>query len=215
MQTTVLEKYSHISKINTKHNFLSRIVLSVLLLLITPQIFGTANLDAKTAAVPLEMFVSLIGIILLTPIFLPEQQEEIKEVIEVRTTNMNSIYIVRIVIALLSMLVLVTGFVIYMKTNGCEFDLSILVFGTFAEGLFLGVIGLFSYGLSNNIAIGYMLPTIYFLLNMFSESKYFGKFYLFSMSKGSFGEKYWLFGFGIILLAIALFVKQKICKYIR
>ena len=60
-----------IAKTNLRHNSLLSIVAAVLLCLITPLLIGTANLDRNSAAMPLEMFVSLIGIVLLTPVFQP------------------------------------------------------------------------------------------------------------------------------------------------
>ncbi len=56
-----------IAKVNFRHNFLPLLASSVLLLLLTPVLFGTTGLDHEAAAVPLEMFISVIGIILLTP----------------------------------------------------------------------------------------------------------------------------------------------------
>ena len=64
-----------IAKINLRHNALLSIAVAVLLCLVTPFLIGTANLNRNSAAMPLEMFVSLIGIVLLTPVFQPEQNE--------------------------------------------------------------------------------------------------------------------------------------------
>ena len=70
-----------IAKINLRHNALLSIGVAVLLCLVTPFLIGTANLDRNSAAMPLEMFVSLIGIVLLTPVFQPEQNEEIDDLV--------------------------------------------------------------------------------------------------------------------------------------
>ena len=64
-------------KINIRHNFLPHWGLAVLILILTPVIFGITKLDEASAAMPLEMFVSLIGVILLVPVFLPEQKDEV------------------------------------------------------------------------------------------------------------------------------------------
>ena len=56
-------------------------MLSVVIILLTPVLFGISNLDTKAAAVPLEMLISTIGIILLVPIFQPEQNNEIEDVV--------------------------------------------------------------------------------------------------------------------------------------
>lgn len=212
MRMTASKKYLLIAAANLRRNFLAHIVLSVLLLLITPAIFGIANLDAKTAAIPLEMFVALMGTVLLTPVFLPEQQKEIRELVESRYTGQNSICLVRIAIGILTLLLLISGFVLYMKLNGCEFEVLPFILGTFAGALFLGALGLFSYGVSDSIVTGYMVPMVYYMLNMFSGSEHLGKLYLFSMARGSFKEKYWLFGTGVLLIILALLVKSIVRK---
>jgi hypothetical protein len=210
MRISVFAKIRTIAVSNLRHNFLPDFSLSLLLLLLTPFIFGTANVDAKAAAIPLEMFVSLIGIILLTPAFLPEQQENVRNVVESKATPSNCVYGIRICIVLLSMLVLIAAFTFYMKGNGCKFDISAAVFGTFSGSLFLGALGLFAYGLSNTITVGYMVPMVYYMLNLFGGSKYFGKLFLFSMSSGSITEKYWLVTAGMILIAFTLLLKKNI-----
>ena len=55
-----------IAKINLRHNALLSIAVAVLLCLVTPLLIGTANLDRNSAAMPLEMFVSLVGVVLLS-----------------------------------------------------------------------------------------------------------------------------------------------------
>lgn len=212
MHLTASRKYLLIAMANLRRNFLPHIALSILLLLIAPLIFGTANLDAKTAAIPLEMFISLTGILLLTPVFLPEQQKEIRELVESRYTSHNSVCLVRIVIAILTMLLLISSFILYMKLNGCKFEILSNIVCTFAGGLFLGALGLFSYGVSDNIATGYMIPMVYYILNMFGGSEHFGRLYLFSMTQGSFEEKYWLLVSGILLIILVLLVKTFIRK---
>ncbi|MEC0241163.1 hypothetical protein P4H66_15025 [Paenibacillus dokdonensis] len=53
-----------------------------------------------------------------------------------------------------------------------------------------------------------MLPIAYYLTNMFTGSKYVQHFYLFSLAKGSFDEKYWLLVGGMILIVLTLIVKK-------
>lgn len=193
---------------NLRHNFLPNFILSVLLLLLTPFVFGTANVDAKAAAIPLEMFISLIGIILFTPLFLPEQHENIRDVVESKVTTSIYVYGIRIGIALLGILALIAAFSLYMKENGCSIDFTPAVFGTFSSSFFLGALGMFAYGLSDTLIVGYMAPMVYYMLNLFGGKKCFGKLYLFSMSSGSMTEKYWLFSAAIILIVSALWIRS-------
>jgi hypothetical protein len=181
-------------------------------LLITPIIFGTSNLDEKSSAVPLEMFIVLVGIILVIPAFLPEQQKEIKELVEAKYTGSNAVYIIRILLAVFSLFLLISGFCLIMLLNGCSFAFLPYILGTFTGSIFLGALGLLSYGISNNTAVGYMLPIIYFIFNLFGGRSFWGKLYLFSMSQGSYEEKYWLFGAALVILTLTLLLKAVIRK---
>ena len=68
-----MEKIISITAYNLKHQSILSILVAAIALFITPILFGTAQLSLTEAAVPLELFVSLIGIVLLTPVFEPEQ----------------------------------------------------------------------------------------------------------------------------------------------
>lgn len=84
MNTIKLKKHLQIwkiAKVNLKHNFIVHFIISVVIILLTPVLFGTSDLCTTASAVPLEIFVSLIGIVLLTPVFQPEQNSEIEEVV--------------------------------------------------------------------------------------------------------------------------------------
>lgn len=83
-----------IARINLRHNFVWHLVLAIMLVLLTPVLFGTSDLDAQAAAIPLEMFVSLLGIVLLTPVFHPEQNQEIAEIVASKYVSNILVYIV-------------------------------------------------------------------------------------------------------------------------
>ena len=108
-----------------------------------------------------------------------------------------------------SMLALIAAFVLYMKGNGCTVSLVSAVFGTFSSSIFLGALGLFIYGISDTLIVGYMAPMVYYMLNLFGGKKYFGKLYLFAMSSGNMSEKYWLISVGIVLILSVLLIKSK------
>ena len=76
-----MANYLNITAINLKHNSAPHLLLAMIIALLTPVIFGISSLNAQEAAQPLEMFLSLTGIVLLTPIFLPEQNENIRDLV--------------------------------------------------------------------------------------------------------------------------------------
>ncbi|MEZ3477481.1 MAG: hypothetical protein K1W08_02600, partial [Lachnospiraceae bacterium] len=96
-----MEKIITITWYNLKHQSVLSILVSAALLFITPVLFGTAHLSPDEATVPLELFVSLIGIVLITPVFEPEQDEAIYEVAASKYISPHCVYCIRTVYAVL------------------------------------------------------------------------------------------------------------------
>lgn len=213
MDTIKLKKHLQIwkiAKISLKHNFIVHFIISVVIILLTPVLFGTSDLGTTASAVPLEIFVSLIGIVLLTPVFQPEQNSEIEEVVTCKYVSSISVSIIRIVYSIVSLIVLIGLFAMFMRICRCSIPLS-LIFGSIATAMFLGAIGMLTASISNNIAVSYMIPMVYYVMNFAGGSK-LGNFYLFSMMRGEYHQKIWLFGASIIIIAIAIITKRIIEK---
>lgn len=186
-------------------------LLAVAIALITPLLFGINNLDSTASSVVLERFVALSGIVLCTPLFLPEQDHNIREVIESKVTSLSGTYLIRLTLAVVVLLCILSGFIGVMLLNHCQFAAGPFIFGTFATAFFLGSIGFAAYSLSGSVAIGYMLPLGYYMLNIFSGVR-LGKLYLFSLASGSLREKYWLLGGGVILIGIGILYRSMVRK---
>ena len=72
-----MERYWQVERVNLKHNILLHLLVCVLLLGLSPLLMGVANLGQQDTAKVLEMYVALIGIVMLVPIFLPEQDQNL------------------------------------------------------------------------------------------------------------------------------------------
>lgn len=203
MALTRLQKYSAVAVSNLRHNLMPHLLLSVGFLLLTPVIFGVNDLDARAAAVPLEYFVSLTGAVLLTPIFLPEQDEAVRDVVMARETGLTPIYLLRAATAVLALLCISLSAVLMLWAGDCQVDLTFLS-AVFANGIFLGGLGAFACSLCGNIAVGYMIPVLYYVLNFAGKPQQFGPFYLFSLSQGQTEGKWLLLFSGCMLLAAAI-----------
>lgn len=196
-----MERYWQIEKINLKYHIPLHILACILMLLVSPLLMGVANLQAQDTAKILEMYAALIGIILLTPVFLPEQDRNIRDLIYTKYMNGSVIYLVRIlgnILLLAVILLLYIGLLIY---NKCEFPAGKYFCGTLTEMLFMGGLGLFFYGLCDNLVIGYMAPIVYYIAAMGGGEKYLKMFYPFSMVRGSYVEKVWLAVGAVILIS--------------
>ncbi|WP_068783396.1 hypothetical protein [Paenibacillus phocaensis] len=206
---SVWQTYSYIAKSNLKRNVLPHLLLALLFVLFAPVLFGISYLDATAAAIRLERFIALIGIVLLVPIFMPEQHKDIRDLTETKPVSQTGIFLVRLATSALLTLAIIAGFAWAMALNGSEFPLVRYTLGTFCGALFLGALGLFAHGIGHTPVIGYMIPLIYYVLNIGGD-KYVGKLYLFSMSRGSFGEKYTLLGAAVMLVSATCIIRTVI-----
>lgn len=193
-----------IAKINLRHNAILSIIVSAAVIIITPVIFGTANLDKMASSQPMEMFISLIGIVLFTPVFQPEQNEDINALVSSKYVSTIKVYLIRTAYAVILSIVLVVLFGIYMGLRACDVTL-LLVIGTIADIVFLGSLGMVTAALTNNTVISYMIPMVYYALNYGMGAK-LGNYYLFSMSLNDFEPKIWLLITGILFIVISLVV---------
>lgn len=178
--------------------------------MLTPVLFGITNLDSKTAAVPLEMLISIIGIILLVPIFQPEQDDEIKDIIESKYIDSTYIYLIRVAYSVVGIIVLVLIFSLFMLLCGCEITVS-LIFGTIADAMFLGSIGLLTSAITGNLPVSFMASLLYYVINISMKSK-LGNFNLFAMMNGNYKPNSYLFFASIIFITISVLIKRGLSK---
>ena len=199
-----------IAKVNLRHNFLPLLFLSLIIMLLVPVIFGITNLDTRAAAAPLEMLISMLGIVLLVPVFQPEQNPDIEDIVSSKYVDQMIVHLIRIAYSLLSLILLIALFSFVMILNGCEINL-IMIFGTVADAMFLGAIGLLTAAITNNLTVSFMPPIIYYLLNITMQRK-LGVFNLFAMMNENYAPNVWLFLTGIVLIVTAVLIKRFITK---
>lgn len=109
------------------------------------------------------------------------------------------------------MVLLICLFALYMQTQGSDVT-TILVFGTVANAIFLGSMGMLISALTGNTVIGYMPPFLYYVLNIGMGLK-LGNFYLFSMTVGNFRAKIWLLAAGVLMIMVSLFSTRILQKH--
>ncbi len=195
-----------IAKINLRHNFVPLLLWSAVVMVLTPVLFGTTNLDSLAAAVPLEMFISTMGIILLVPIFQPEHNSEIEDIVTSQYVDCIYVYMIRVAYSVIGLALLILLFSGYMLVCGCQISFT-LIFGTLADAMFLGSIGLLVAAVTNNVPVSLMIPILYYGFNLVARSK-LGIFNLFSMMNGDYSPNNWLFIVSIALMAAAVFLKR-------
>ena len=199
-----------ITRVNLRHNFLPLLLLATVIMILTPVLFGTTGLDSKAAAVPLEMFISIIGIILLVPIFQPEQDDEIKDIVVSKYIDSTYVHIIRGAYSIIGIILLVLAFSLFMFVCGCEITIA-LIGGTIADTMFLGAIGLLTSAITSNMPVSFMIPLLYYVLNLTMKSK-LGNFNLFSMMNGNYQPNIWLFISSVVFIVVAILIKRVLGK---
>lgn len=195
--------------INLRHNFLVHFCIALTVAILTPLVFSISALDFTSSARPLEMLLCMTGTVLLTPVFLPEQNENIRDVIRSKRVDYLSVCIIRVIYSTVALAAIIGVFVFVMKL--CECDVTLAHFGAgFGSAYFLGAIGLAFAKFGGSPTVGYMASMIYYMLN-FIGSK-LGSFWLFTMSNGMKSVNFSLMILGTVIIAGTFIVSKIIDK---
>lgn len=183
-------------------HYLPHLLLAFGFCLLSGNFVSLRNLDIHQAAKVLEMYTVWVGIILLVPLFMPEQNEEIWQLEKTKKTPMWIVYGIRLMEGIVGIAVVVFFFLLVLQKQGSTIDFGKMWIGTFCETLFLGSIGFFVSAVTNQVIIGYMVPIVYFAVNI-GKREIFRHFALFQMTfKGTYDFWYWML-FGSLLLIIS------------
>ncbi|MCI8509311.1 MAG: hypothetical protein HFJ06_12235 [Lachnospiraceae bacterium] len=204
-----MERYYEIVKINWKHNLFLHFVIALLLCVAAPFLMGVNNLEEPQVAKIIEFYLSFLGVILLIPLFIPDTNKDIRDLIASKKTPITSVRICRILEAVICLSVILLLFLYFLKMGDCEFRYGTCFFVAMANCVFMGGIGLLIYSMIDNIALAYMIPILYFIVSMGSGKKYLGKFWLLGFSSGnSIGDKSYLLAAGVVMITAALLIRK-------
>lgn len=141
---------------NIRMNYKNTLIPSILLLLVIPLIYGTANLDYIKSADCLERMVALIGIPMFTSLFYREQSHDLYGMVALRPFSFRAVAALRIGISMAGTFVLVMAFEIYMRTCGSIFPFGAYAVRASAACMMLGAAGLLCASAVKNTAAGYL-----------------------------------------------------------
>ena len=192
-----------------KRNALPHILAAAALTLTVPLVFSLTSLSAPLSAQPLEMYLSLTGTLLLTPVFLPEQNEDIRDVVRVRRMSYLTVCAMRIAYLTIIAAVLY-GVITVGLVRGESTVTEAHYFGGLFTALFLGSVGVAGSAIGGNTVIGYMASFLFFSANFFLKTR-LGVFFLFGLSTETGISKLWLLG-GSATLIITAFLYLRFVK---
>ncbi|MBQ6170753.1 MAG: hypothetical protein IJK30_12435 [Ruminococcus sp.] len=191
---------------DTRHNFLLHYLAALGVVLLTPVIFGVSRLDELLAAQPLEFFLPLMGAILMPAVFMPEQNESIRDVVRSKKTPYLGVCFMRLLCGVVFITALTGAFVLYMKSMDSVVTMRLFA-GSLASTFALGAAGFLASAVSDNVIVGYMTAVIYYICNFGLKDK-LGVFFLFSMTTGSFEEKKWLCILSVVLVVSGFVLRR-------
>lgn len=197
-----MERYFVVAKENQKYNLLIPFLLCILLLVVSPLFLGIENLTEMETAKVLEFYVVFLSVILLPTVFLPEQDKDIRDLLSSKYMPMAKLYSIRIIQAFLGLMLLLGIYMCILKAGNCEFTYGKLYVGELATMAFLGGMGVFFYALTDQVIVGYMIPLLYYMVNITVSINRIGVFYLFSMTIEKYAWK-WALGIGGIVFLVA------------
>lgn len=198
--------YLSIARCNLRYNLLPGILAALGVLIITPTLFGVTALDPLAAALPLELSIPFLGVFLLTPMYASEQEDSILATVRARKIPYLLICGIRIIMAISFMFIFIFGFVLLMFALECDVTTAHAL-GSFANAIFLGGLGILASSISGNVVIGYLLPTLYYVIDLMGGIK----LTLFSMMRsGTMDGKVTIFTFGITFITASI-----LCWHIR
>ncbi len=203
-----MENYLSAGSSFIRRQYAPHLLLALLVLLMSGFFISYRNLDAGQAAKVMEVYAAFGGILLLTPLFLPEQNREIWLLKRSKAMPLWKLYLLRLLLAMMLLAAWVTLFLVRMQQGGSQFAWGKLWVGSFSEILFLGAIGFFVSGITNQVVLGYMASVIYFIANI-GAAKHLGKFALFQMMKGSYEFAAVMMGAAAVLGAGAILLREK------
>ncbi len=187
--------------------------LAAALILVCALLFFTDlnNLPAVGLALIGERYLSVIGILLITQISCLKGEKSAVEVSEARRYPQLLLFLQRLLLVTFVIVLVVNGFMIAAKLQNSMFGYRQMTWGIVITASFLGLFGLTVSSLTGNIVSGYLASFSYLIFEMLSGGKYTKSFYLLSLLKNSFEEKYHILVLiGCLLIINILYIKKSL-----
>lgn len=132
-----------------------------------------------------------------------------KDLLSSKYMPMAKLYCIRMTQAIIYLMLLLGIYMCVLKAGNCEFAFLKLYMGELATIVFLGGMGIFFYALTDQVVVGYMIPLLYYMLNIAISPNKIKVFYLFSMSMGKYEWKWTLGIAGVVLLVAGIAIRSK------
>lgn len=205
---TISKRVCGVAKVCLRRNLPPHLLISAILLAASLFVMSPSYWEASESTSFLEVIAAPVGLILLTPLFLPEQDETILDILRVRSTPVSLIYAVRAACSLFFTILFPAIFIAILRLLHCETAPGVWA-NVVSSACFLGGLGAFAFALWGNIAAAYMVPVLYDMLCLFTgphKMKEWGleAACLFSLSDSAPVFNPFLFFLGLALLSASI-----------
>lgn len=196
-------------KTELKHNSFSSILASLIVLGIAYFIFGLKNVDAQSQAMVVERFLPLPGVFSIATLFYPELKRPIKDILRMRSTSIELIYVVRFVLKML-IYGLISLIYIDLLTEAASFgELAKILFHSLSIGTFVGSIGLFVFSNTNNIAMAFLSSIALILAQWFFPKNRGETLMLFTMPEIRVIKMLLIFGLSFVVILSSMVIWKR------
>lgn len=205
----MLEQSYEIARVNWKHNLLVHCCLALVFCLLAPMIMGLKNLEELQVAKIIEMYLSFLGVILLIPLFIPDGNRDIRDLIASKRFSITGVRLIRLIQSVIILMLVLLAFLYTLKQGNCTFHYGRCFYVAVANCVAMGGLGLLFYSVTDQIVLAYMMPFAYYIISLGAGRKYLKEFWLFSFSAGRIEDKKYILFAGTVLIIVALFIKWK------
>lgn len=195
-------------KYNLKLFFNLNVVTAFVLILLAPVLFSFELIVKEDMAKVGELYLSLIGIVLFPFLPIMEERAGCQEVVYVKKLNHRWIYSLRVFMIMVLSFLFILSVMLFAKFQGGDFPFWSMVFGVWISALFFGMLGLTVANLTRNLTAAYLIPFAYFSFEFMTKGKYTKDFFVLSLLKDSFTEKYWILLLVVIMVIFNLIIKE-------
>ena len=156
---------------------LSALIVVICLLFIT----DLRNCSPAFAANICQKFFALTGILLLSPVFTPEQKDNTEETLLAKVIPLKIVYMIRLVSALATLALFTAGFLGLLVILGGDIEFTRYFTHTYATALFLGSLGFAAAKFTGNIGVSYIVAFGFYIVQAFFPIEITRYFYLFTL----------------------------------
>lgn len=196
-------------KIELTHNLFPLFLVNLIILGIVYFIFGIKNVDVDSQAMVIERFLPLTGTFFITSLFYEEHKSPIKDILRMRSTKIEFIYIIRFLTRLFIYGLISLIYISFLIEAALSNELVKTLFHSLSIGLVVGGIGLFLFSITNNISLAFLSSIGLILAQWFFPKKKVNILLLSTMPEVSIKRILLIFGLSFILIISSFLIWKR------